>query len=62
MGLKVKKHHIIMSQWDVWRDDELVASIGGEWIDFRQQAFTGPELNQINDWFRLYLLGEPLPE
>jgi hypothetical protein len=60
MNLQVKQHRFIISQWDVWRDDELVASIGGEWIDFRERAFTGPELNQINEWFHLYLVGGPL--
>jgi hypothetical protein len=63
MSLKVKRSSVIPGWYNITSSgDCLLAQFQGPFVHMNGCSLTGPELNQINDWFRLYLLGEPLPE
>jgi hypothetical protein len=63
MSLKVKRSGVVPGWYNITSSGgSLLAQFQGEFIHMNGCSLTGPELNQINDWFHLYLTGEPLPK
>jgi hypothetical protein len=62
MSLDVKRSSVIPGWYNITSGGGcLVAQFRAEFVHMNGCSLTGPELSQINDWFRLYLMGEPLP-